>query len=127
VSDSRPEIRRLLAAATPGPWNVVTVGAYEVYVYAPDARYDALPGNPSPVKVAYMPSAGGSDRPLRDAELIAAAPTLLAQAADRIDALEVVAEAARQWRITLTHRLLTDEEKALMDALDREEADDERA
>jgi len=63
----------VLEKATPRPWEPYHVGRSEHYIYAPDARYDSLPGNPSPVKVAYLPPSPGSERPYHDASLIAAA------------------------------------------------------
>lgn len=73
------ELSRLLEQATPGPWKHVTNAQaeqyaalwHEHYVYAPEARYASLPGNSSPVKVAYMPPAPDK-RPAHDAALIAA-------------------------------------------------------
>jgi hypothetical protein len=73
------ELSRLLEQATPGPWQYVTNAPdgdysaiwHEHYVYAPEARYGSLPGNPGPVKVAYMPQAPDK-RPAHDAALIAA-------------------------------------------------------
>lgn len=86
----RAELRRLEAAATGAPWKLVTAnGGYEVYVYAPDERYESRPGNPSPVKVAFMPPAHDG-MPYRDAAIIVAArnalPAIL-DAADRVDEL----------------------------------------
>jgi len=94
------ELSRLLDQATPGPWKHVTnapegnYGAvwHEHYVYAPEARYASLPGNPSPVKVAYMPQAPDK-RPAHDAALIAAL---------RNHAEELVRD-ARRYRFMLRH------------------------
>jgi len=71
VSGLFAKARQIAAAATPGKWQHVTAGGRtEHYVYAPDARYSSLPGNPSPVKVAWLPwSPDGRDD--RDAEHVA--------------------------------------------------------
>jgi hypothetical protein len=89
------ELERLLEQATPGPWEHVTNAPngdyaaiwHEHYVYAPKARYASLPGNPSPVKVAYMPQAPDK-RPAHDAALIAALR----------NAAEELVRDARRWR-----------------------------
>ncbi len=65
------KIESAAKAATPGPWRYISASAgHENYVYAPQERYASLPGNPSPVKVAWLPpSHDGSDK--RDAAHIA--------------------------------------------------------
>ena len=62
---SKDDLARI---ATPRPWQRHDADG-GAYVYAPDARYKSLPGNPSPVKVAWLPPSHTS-RPLADAALI---------------------------------------------------------
>lgn len=51
------DLQAIADAATPGPWEHVQAGGgRENYVYATDARYPSLPGNESPVKVAWVTS-----------------------------------------------------------------------
>lgn len=73
------ELERLERDATEGPWKHETNAPdgepaamwHEHYVYAPNARYETLPGNTSPVKVAWLPQSP-TKRPAHDAAFIAA-------------------------------------------------------
>ena len=66
-------LRALASAASIGPWSVHGNNCDEWYVYALHARYETLPGNPSPVKVAWVPWSPGTLRHEHDAAYIAAA------------------------------------------------------
>ncbi len=87
------ELERLERDATEGPWKHETNAPdgepaamwHEHYVYAPNARYETLPGNTSPVKVAWLPQSP-TKRPAHDAALIAAL---------RNSARELIADARR--------------------------------
>ena len=87
------ELERLERDATEGPWKHETNAPdgepaamwHEHYVYAPNARYETLPGNTSPVKVAWLPQSP-TKRPAHDAAFIAAL---------RNSARELIADARR--------------------------------
>lgn len=80
--------RALASAASVGPWSVQGNNCDEWYVYALHARYETLPGNPSPVKVAWVPWSPGTLRHEHDAAYIAAAsPDVLLRLLDERDAL----------------------------------------
>jgi hypothetical protein len=79
-------LQALAAAATPGRWQAHNADGGG-YVYAPDAHYPSLPGNLSPVKVAWLPDSHGG-RPVRDAAYIAAAdPTTILSLIGEVRAL----------------------------------------
>ena len=85
----RARLRELAQNATPGPWTVCGNQRDEWYVYALDARYESLPGNPSPVKVAWVPREPSGGRHARDADYIAAAsPDAVLALLDALDAAE---------------------------------------
>lgn len=65
-------LRALASAASVGPWSVQGNNLDEWYVYALHARYETLPGNSSPVKVAWVPWSPGTLRHEHDAAYIAA-------------------------------------------------------
>lgn len=81
--------RALASAASVGPWSVQGNNCDEWYVYALHARYETLPGNPSPVKVAWVPWSPGTLRHEHDAAYIAAAsPDAVLALLDALDAAE---------------------------------------
>lgn len=80
-------LRALASAASIGPWSVHGNNCDEWYVYALHARYETLPGNPSPVKVAWVPWSPGTLRHEHDAAYIAAAsPDVVLRLLDALDA-----------------------------------------
>lgn len=82
-------LRALASAASVGPWSVQGNNCDEWYVYALHARYETLPGNPSPVKVAWVPWSPGTLRHEHDAAYIAAAsPDAVLALLDALDAAE---------------------------------------
>lgn len=82
-------LRALASAASIGPWSVHGNNCDEWYVYALHARYETLPGNSSPVKVAWVPWSPGTLRHEHDAAYIAAAsPDVVLRLLDALDAAE---------------------------------------
>lgn len=82
-------LRALASAASVGPWSVQGNNCDEWYVYALHARYETLPGNPLPVKVAWVPWSPGTLRHEHDAAYIAAAsPDAVLALLDALDAAE---------------------------------------
>lgn len=80
-------LRALASAASIGPWSVHGNNCDEWYVYALHARYETLPGNPSPVKVAWVPWSPGTLRHEHDAAYIAAvSPDVVTALLDERDA-----------------------------------------
>lgn len=100
TDDTAARLRALASAASIGPWSVHGNNCDEWYVYALHARYETLPGNPSPVKVAWVPWSPGTLRHEHDAAYIAAAsPDAILALLDERDALrrerdEMIAKAA---------------------------------
>lgn len=79
-------LRALASAASVGPWSVQGNNLDEWYVYALHARYETLPGNPSPVKVAWVPWSPGTLRHEHDAAYIAAvSPDAILRLLDALD------------------------------------------
>lgn len=79
-------LRALASAASIGPWSVHGNNCDEWYVYALHARYETLPGNSSPVKVAWVPWSPGTLRHEHDAAYIAAAsPDVVLRLLDALD------------------------------------------
>ena len=90
-------LRALASAASVGPWSVQGNNCDEWYVYALHARYETLPGNPSPVKVAWVPWSPGTLRHEHDAAYIAAAsPDVLLRLLDALDEARRERDAARE-------------------------------
>lgn len=88
TDDTAARLRALASAASIGPWSVHGNNCDEWYVYALHARYETLPGNPSPVKVAWVPWSPGTLRHEHDAAYIAAAsPDAILALLDERDAL----------------------------------------
>lgn len=88
-------LRALASAASVGPWSVQGNNLDEWYVYALHARYETLPGNPSPVKVAWVPWSPGTLRHEHDAAYIAAAsPDVVLRLLDALDAARAERDAA---------------------------------
>ena len=84
--DTAARLRALASAASIGPWSVHGNNCDEWYVYALHARYETLPGNPSPVKVAWVPWSPGTLRHEHDAAYIAAAsPDVVLRLLDALD------------------------------------------
>ena len=91
-------LRALASAASIGPWSVHGNNCDEWYVYALHARYETLPGNPSPVKVAWVPCSPGTLRHEHDAAYIAAvSPDAILRLLDALDeARRALCERERQ-------------------------------
>jgi len=85
MADPVDEARRLLAEATPGPWEAVTSGPREWLIEAGRETHRG-----SPIHHARVLST------VADAALIAAAPTLLAALCDEVERLRAVRDAARE-------------------------------
>lgn len=86
TDDTAARLRALASAASIGPWSVHGNNCDEWYVYALHARYETLPGNPSPVKVAWVPWSPGTLRHEHDAAYIAAAsPDVVLRLLDALD------------------------------------------
>lgn len=86
TDDDTARLRALASAASIGPWSVHGNNCDEWYVYALHARYETLPGNPSPVKVAWVPWSPGTLRHEHDAAYIAAAsPDVVLRLLDALD------------------------------------------
>lgn len=87
TDDTAARLRALASAASIGPWSVHGNNCDEWYVYALHARYETLPGNPSPVKVAWVPWSPGTLRHEHDAAYIAAvSPDVVTALLDERDA-----------------------------------------
>ena len=87
TDDDTARLRALASAASIGPWSVHGNNCDEWYVYALHARYETLPGNPSPVKVAWVPWSPGTLRHEHDAAYIAAvSPDVVTALLDERDA-----------------------------------------
>lgn len=86
TDDDTARLRALASAASIGPWSVHGNNCDEWYVYALHARYETLPGNSSPVKVAWVPWSPGTLRHEHDAAYIAAAsPDVVLRLLDALD------------------------------------------
>ena len=87
TDDTAARLRALASAASIGPWSVHGNNCDEWYVYALHARYETLPGNSSPVKVAWVPWSPGTLRHEHDAAYIAAvSPDVVTALLDERDA-----------------------------------------
>jgi hypothetical protein len=110
-------LRALASAASIGPWSVHGNNCDEWYVYALHARYETLPGNPSPVKVAWVPWSPGTLRHEHDAAYIAAAsPDAVLALLDALDAVERERDEARRHHAENT-RLIEKERGRVIDTL----------
>lgn len=100
-------LRALASAASIGPWSVHGNNCDEWYVYALHARYETLPGNPSPVKVAWVPWSPGTLRHEHDAAYIAAvSPDVVTALLDERDALRRERDDADRFAAETREKLL---------------------